>query len=300
MKTKLSDRLNKHSSAVLLTPYVILFVIFIIIPIICAAALSFTYFNTIEPPRFIGLKNFINIFTNDTVFMQKVLPNTIVYAICVGIGGYILSFFLAWSLSQLTKLPRTILTVIIYAPSMTGGVLISAIWSVMFNGEKSGWLNYILLKLQLIDEPVVWLQSEKYLLPIMIFVALWSSMGVGFLGVLSGLLNINTELYEAGYIDGIKNRFQEIMYITIPSIKPQMLFSAIMTIVGTFNSGGLGVTLSGTNPTPNYAGQLITDHINDYGFIRHEMGYASAFSLVVLIFVRLMSKTMEKVLKTDD
>ncbi len=297
---KLSGKLNKHSSAVLLTPYVILFFLFIIIPIICAAGLSFTYFNTIETPRFIGFKNFINLFTNDTVFMRNVLPNTIIYAICVGLGGYVLSFFLAWSLSQLTKVPRTILTVIIYSPSMTGGVLISTVWGVMFNGEKSGWLNYILLKLQVIEEPIVWLQSEDWLLPIMIFIALWSSMGVGFLAVLSGLLNINSEMYEAGYIDGIKNRFQEIIYITIPSIKPQMLFSAIMTIVGTFNSGGLGVTLSGTNPTPNYAGQLIGDHINDYGFIRHEMGYASAVSLIILIFVRLISKTMEKVLKSDE
>ena len=125
-------------------------------------------------------------------------------------------------------------------------------------------------------------------------------MGVGFLAVLSGLLNINYEMYEAGYIDGIKNRFQEIIYITIPAVKPQLLFSAIMTIVGTFNSGGLGVTLSGTNPTPNYAGQLIGDHINDYGFIRYEMGYATAISVMVLIFVRLISKTMEKLLKSDD
>ena len=242
---KLSDKLNKHSSGILLTPYIILFSLFIIIPILCAVALSFTYFNTIEFPKFIGLKNFISLFTNDTVFMRNVLPNTVIYAICVGLGGYALSFFLAWSLSQLTKLPRTVLTVIIYSPSMTGGVLISTVFGVMFNGEKSGWLNYILLKLQLIEEPVVWLQSEKYLLPIMIFVALWSSMGVGFLAVLSGLLNINNEMYEAGYIDGIKNRFQEIVYITIPAIKPQMLFSAIMTIVNTFNSGGLGVTLSG-------------------------------------------------------
>lgn len=211
-----------------------------------------------------------------------------------------LSFFMAWSLSQLTKIPRTVLTIIIYSPSMTGGVLLTTIWGVMFNGEKSGWLNYILLRLQIIDEPIVWLQSEKYLLPIMIIVALWSSMGVGFLSVLSGLLNINGEIYEAGYIDGIKNRFQEIIYITIPSIKPQMLFGAVMAIVNTFNSGGVGVALSGSNPTPNYAGQLIVNHIDDYGFIRHEMGYAAAVSVIVLLGVRLLSKGAEKIFSSDD
>ena len=168
------------------------------------------------------------------------------------------------------------------------------------NGEKTGWLNYLLLKLQVIDEPIVWLQSEKYLMPIMILVALWGCMGVGFLSILSGLLNINLEIYEAGYIDGIKNRFQEIVYITIPSIKPQMLFGAIMAIVGTFNSTGTGVALTGTNPTPNYAGQLIVNHIDDYGFIRHEMGYAAAVSVVVLLGVFLLTKAVGKLFVSDD
>lgn len=291
---------EKHSVLVFLLPYIILFCLFIVIPSMASVVLSFTDFNTIETPDFVGLKNYISLFTNDSVFMRNVLPNTLIYAIFVGFGGYVLSFFMAWSLSQLTKIPRTVLTIIIYSPSMTGGVLLTTIWGVMFNGEKSGWLNYILLKLQIIDEPVVWLQSEEYLLPIMIIVALWSSMGVGFLSVLSGLLNINGEIYEAGYIDGIKNRFQEIIYITIPSIKPQMLFGAVMAIVNTFNSGGVGVALSGSNPTPNYAGQLIVNHIDDYGFIRHEMGYAASISVIVLLGVRLLSKGAEKIFSSDD
>lgn len=297
---RIKSFIEKHSVFVFLLPYVVLFCMFIVIPSIASVVLSFTDFNTIETPNFVGLKNYISLFTNDSVFMRNVLPNTLIFALFVGFGGYLLSFFLAWSLSQLTKVPRTILTIIIYSPSMTGGVLLATIWSVMFNGEKSGWLNYLLLKLQIIDEPVVWLQSEKYLLTIMIIVSLWSSMGVGFLSILSGLLNINSELYEAGYIDGIKNRFQEIIYITIPSIKPQMLFGAIMAIVGTFNSGGIGVSLSGSNPTPNYAGQLIGDHISDYGFIRHEMGYAAAVSVIILLGVRLLSKGAEKLFASDD
>lgn len=298
MKNK---KINDNRSVfIILLPYIILFSLFILIPSVASVILSFTDFNTLETPNFTGIKNYIYLFTNDKIFMQKVLPNTLVYALCVGVGGYIISFFLAWCLSQLTKVPRTVLTIIIYAPSMAGGISASSIWTVMFNGEKSGWLNYILLKLQIIDEPVVWLQSTEYLLPIMIFVALWGSMGIGFLSVLSGLLNINYEIYEAGYIDGITNRFQEIIYITIPSIKPQMLFSAIISIVGVFNSGGIGVALSGMNPTPNYAGQLIGDHINDYGFTRYEMGYAAAISVIILISVRLMSKAAETLFKSDD
>lgn len=292
--------LRRHSSGILLAPYGLLFSLFIIIPIVAAVVLSFTYFNTIQAPSFIGLDNYINLLTNDNVFMQKVLPNTIVYAVFVGVGGYVLAFFLAWSLAQLTPKPRTILAVILYSPSMTGGVLLNLVWSVVFNGDKSGYLNYLLMKFNLISEPIVWLQSDKYLLPIMIIVTLWSSMGVGFLAILSGILNVNEELYEAAYIDGIRNRFQEIIYITIPAAKSQMLFGAVMTIVNTFQSSGVGVALSGSNPTPNYAGQLIVTHIEDFGFIRYEMGYAAAISVVLLVGIRLMSVGVDKVLGTKD
>lgn len=291
--------LNKHSIPVLLAPYAFLFCLLIAIPVIIAAALSFTYFNTIEFPEWVGLDNFVTLFTADSVFMQKVLPNTLIYAVFVGLGGYILSFMLAWSLAQLPKWPRTILAIILYSPSLTGGVLLSSVWSVVFNGSDSGYLNYILLKLDLITEPILWLQSDAHLLWIMIVVSLWSSMGIGFLSILSGILNGNEELYEAARIDGVKNRFQEIIYITIPQCKPQMLFGAVMAIVNTFQSSGIGVALSGSNPTPNYAGQLIVTHIEDYGFIRYEMGYAAAISVVLLLFIRLMSKGAEKLFGGD-
>ena len=291
---------NRHSTFFFIFPYALLFIVFIIVPVIMAAALSFTYFNTIEFPRFTGFSNYISLFTNDSVFMQKVLPNTIVYAVFVGIGGYILSFLLAWMLAQTTHRIRTIMAIIIYSPSMTGGVMVSTIWSVIFSGDKSGYLNSFLMKLGVIEQPVAWAQSDKYLLPIMIIVALWSSMGVGFLAMLSGITNGNEELYEAGRIDGITNRFQEIIYITIPSTKPQMLFGAVMAIVNTFQISGIGTALSGSNPTPNYAGQLIVTHIEDYGFLRYEMGYAAAISVVLLVFIFAMSQGAQRLFGNAD
>ena len=299
-KTRNGNFFTRHATPILLAPYALLFVIFIVIPTLSAIGLSFTYYNTIETPRFTGLDNFIDLFTNDKVFMQHVLPNTVIYAICVGIGGYLLSFLLAWALSQITKGPRTILALIIYSPSMTGGVLLSTVWSVIFNGSESGYLNYILLKLGVIETPVVWLSSETHLLWIVIVVTLWSSMGIGFLSMLSGILNVNAELYEAAYIDGVKNRFQEIVYITIPSAKPQMLFGAVMAIVNTFQSAGIGTVLSGSNPTPGYSAQLIVSHIEDYGFLRYEMGYAAAISVVLLLGIYLMSKGVNKLLGSRD
>lgn len=295
---KKTNFFTKHSTPFLLAPYAILFLIFIIIPTISAIFLSFTYYNTIETPKFTGFDNYLNLFTNDKVFMQHVLPNTVVYAICVGIGGYILAFLLAWALSQITKGPRTVLALIIYSPSMTGGVMLATVWSVIFNGSEAGYLNYLLIKFGFIETPIVWLSSEKHLLWIMIVVTLWSSMGIGFLSMLSGILNVNEELYEAAYIDGVKNRFQEIIYITIPSAKPQMLFGAVMAIVNTFQSAGIGTVLSGANPTPGYSGQLIVSHIEDYGFLRYEMGYAAAISVVLLVGIYLMSKGVNKVLSS--
>ena len=291
---------NRYSHWILITPFLICFTLFILLPVISAVLLSFTRFDSVQFPRFVGLQNYLDVFSRDRQFMQKVFPNTITYALIVGPGGYILSFMLAWFLAQLTRIPRTILAIIIYSPSLLGAVSLTTIWGVLFSGDRMGYLNSILLSMNIINEPVAWLTSTTTLMPIMIFVALWSSMGVGFLAMLSGVLNVNTELYEAAYIDGVRNRFQEVYYVTIPSIKPQMLFGAVMALVGTFNSPGLGVALSGSNPTPDYAGQLIVNHMNDYGFLRYEMGYASALSVILLIFVWMASRVAYRLFEEKD
>lgn len=269
----------------MLLPYIVLFSTFILVPVIIAVGLSFTYFDVINEPTFTGLLNYITLFTQDEVFLKYVLPNTFLYALIVGPGGYVISFLLAWMLAQIQPIPRTILALCIYTPSMLGGVFIGVIWKTIFSGDQSGWFNSILLRLGLIDTPIQFLLTSDYFMPIMIVVSLWSAMGIGFLSMISGILNIDQELYEAAYVDGIRNRFQEILYITIPSMKPQMFFGAVMAIVNAFNMGWIGVTLSGANPTPNYSGQLITNHIDDYGFLRYEMGYAAAISVVLLLVV---------------
>lgn len=273
-----------------LSPYLLLFLGFIVIPVVTAIILSFTYFNAIESPSLVGLSNYVSLLTQDEVFMQYVLPNTLTFALIVGPGGYILSFILAWSLAQVTKKMRTVLALIIYSPSMTSGVAMAVVWTIIFSGDEAGYLNSLLIRMGLIYEPIQWLQSPEYLMIIMIAVTLWGSMGVGFLAMLSGVLNIDQEIYEAGYIDGIKNRFQEIIYITIPSMRPQMLFGAVMAVVNTFQAGAIGVQLSGANPTPQYSGQLMVNHIEDFGFIRYEMGYAAAISVVLLLLVYVFSK----------
>lgn len=288
------------TTALLIAPYLAAFLIFIVLPVVLAIFLSFTDFNSINSPKFVGLANYIRLFTEDEVFMQKVIPNTLLFSVIAGPCGYFLSFILAWMLAQIPKGPRTVLALCLYAPSLTAGVAMQVVWTAIFSGDPNGYLNAILLKLGVISEAVQWLQSGEYLMPIMIIVTIWSSMGIGFLSMLSGILNIDPQLYEAAYMDGMRNRFQEIIYVTIPSIKPQMLFGAVMAVVNTFQAGAIGVELSGSNPTPNYNGQLIINHIQDYGYIRYEMGYAAAISVVLLIFIYIVSKIIGRLLSSKD
>jgi multiple sugar transport system permease protein len=277
-----------------------MFCIFIVLPVLVAIFLSFTYFNGVSEIQFTSFNNYIFIFTQDQYFMRTILPNTILFAIIVGPGGYVLSFLLAWVLSQLPKLPRTIMTLIVYSPSMTSGIAMTVLWKIIFSGDEQGYLNSLLLRLDMISEPIQWLQSGDYLMPVMIIVTLWGSMGVGFLAMLSGILSINRELYEAAYLDGISNRFQEIVYITVPAMKNQMLFGAVMAIVNAFSAGAIGVQLTGSNPTPNYAGQLIVNHIDDYGILRRELGMSAALSVILLIIVYLFSWIFRRLFSDND
>nr|WP_144923663.1 sugar ABC transporter permease [Paenibacillus bovis] len=299
-KPQKSKKRSSDSPYLFMLPYAALFTLLIILPVVVAVALSFTYYNTVQFPEFVAFKNFIDLFTGDSIFLQNAITNTILYSVIVGPIGYMLAFFLAWMLSQVPHKIRTIYTVIIYSPSVTGPIMMAVVWRILFSGDEKGYLNYWLMEWNIIKEPLQFLQSPDLLVIIMIFIGLWGSMGVGFLAMLAGLLNIDRTMYEAAYIDGIRNRWQEIFYITIPSMKPQMLFGAVMAIIGTFNAADIASTLSGGNPPPQYAGWLIVDHANDFGFIRYEMGYASAVTVVLLVIVILFNRISYKLFGEKD
>ncbi|RIX53154.1 sugar ABC transporter permease [Paenibacillus nanensis] len=277
-------------SYLFISPFLLCFIAFIVIPVVAAVALSFTYFNAIERPRFIGWQNFQYLISQDLLFLKYALPNTFKFAIIVGPGGYIAAFLLAWLISQLPGKLQKWFSLAMYTPSLTIGIAMSIVWLPLLTGDRIGYLNSILLRLGWIEVPQLWVTDPAYLMNAMIGVTLWSSMGVGFLAMLAGILNVNKDYYEAARIDGMKSRLQEIWYITIPSMKPQMLFGAVMAIVTTFKTGAIGVELSGVNPTPAYSGHLIINHIDDFGFIRFEMGYAAAISVFLLILMYVSNK----------
>lgn len=277
-------------SYLFITPFMICFTIFITLPVAAAFLLSFTYFNSLEFPRFTGWDNFRYMLSQDVLLIKYALPNTFKFAMWVGPGGYIAAFLLAWLIAILPATYRKWFALAIYTPSLAGGIAITIIWMPVFTSDRIGYLNSFLLNLGFINEPILWVTSPEYLMNVMIFVTLWSSMGIGFLAMLAGIMNVNPELIEAGRLDGIKSRIEEIWYLIIPSTKPQMLFGAIMAIVGAFKAGGLGTQLSGQSPTPQYSGHLMVNHISDYGFSRLELGYSTALSVFLLLMMWIANK----------
>lgn len=276
---------NKACYAMLL-PFMSLFIIFTVVPVVMSLPMGFTNFNMIETPKFVGLSNFYTLFLNDDVFLIAV-RNTLIFAIFTGPFSYILSFIIAWLINEMNAFLKTFFTFVFYAPSMTTSVYVT--WQLILSGDSYGYLNAVLIDLGILNEPAQWLTDTNYILTVVIIVQLWMSMGAGFLAIRAGFQNIDKSMYEAGAIEGIKNRWQELFYITIPSMGPQLLFAAVIQISASFTVGIVGQNLVGL-PSTDYAAHTIMNHATDYGNIRYEMGYASAICFVLFAAMLLANK----------
>jgi multiple sugar transport system permease protein len=277
---KLSPRWKKVLTGYLfLSPFLVLFIVFTVVPVLDSIRLSFTYYNMLQPARWIGLTNYKILFLDDDIFI-KAIQNTFIFSVVTGPVSYVLSFMLAWVINQLRG--RSLFAFAFYVPSITSSIALSVVWLYIFSGDRYGMLNHWLLNWGIISEPVLWVDNPKTILPVIIVVSLWMSMGTGFLVFLAGLQNVPKDLYEAGAIDGIRNKFQELWYITIPFMKPQMLFGAVNAIVASFGVFDIAVAMAGM-PSPNYAGHTIISHLYDYAFIRFELGYASSIAVVLFV-----------------
>ena len=276
----------------MLAPFLIFFLLFTIIPIFSSIALSFTSYDLISTPKFLGIGNYERMFVFDDIF-GIVVKNTLVFAIIAGPIGFLLAFVLAWFVNEFSPFVRTVLSFMFYTPSLVGGGLF--IWQVLFSGDAYGYLNSILLSVGLITEPITWLKTPQYLMPIVIIVQLWQSMGVSFLSNISGLQNIGDELYEAGAIDGIRSRWQELRFITLPKMKNMLLFSAVMQIQSSFSVSSIAIELAGF-PSTQYAVDTIVSHMADMATVRFEYGYASAIAVILFIMMAGTRMLIGKVL----
>jgi multiple sugar transport system permease protein len=281
---------------VFMAPFSILFTIFVIAPVLTSAYLSFTYFNVLESPKWIGWANYKLLFLEDDVFLIAI-QNTLSFALITGPVGFFLSFFFAWMINPL-KL-KTVLALCFYAPSIASGIAMSVVWRIMFSGDRYGYLNNWLLRMGAIDEPYQWLAEASSMLPIIMFVALWMGMGTGFLVFLAGLQTVSTDLYEAGKMDGISSPLQEIFYITLPVMKPQLLFGSVMAVVAGFSIFDIATNLVGL-PSPLYKGHTIVAHLYDFAFIRFEMGYAATVAVVLFIWTYGLGRILMRIFSSKD
>ncbi|MCM1262066.1 MAG: sugar ABC transporter permease [Butyrivibrio sp.] len=272
---------RNKASYMLLAPYFIMFFFFTVLPVIMSVAFSFTYYNMLEMPEFIGWKNYIKLFLEDDIFL-KALKNTMILAVITGPVSYFLCLLFAWIINEFKGWLRAFLTLIFYAPSICGNAYV--VWNLILSGDRYGYLNGILLKLGILDEAVIWMKTEKYVLPFLIVVQLWLSLGTGFLSFIAGLQTVDNSLYEAAALDGVKNRWQELWYVTLPAMKPQLMFGAVMQITQAFAIADVSIQLAG-NPSVNYSGATVVTHLMDYGTVRFEMGYASAIATVLFLLM---------------
>lgn len=277
----------------LVAPYVILFFIFTVLPVVISLVLSFTNFNLLEFPDFVGWTNYMRLFVDDENFMTAI-KNTLILAVVTGPLSYLMAFVFAWLINELRPRLRSFMTLIFYAPSISGSAYL--VWKLIFSSDSYGYANAYLIKFGILNEPVQWLQNETYIIWIIMIVQLWLSLGVSFLSFIAGLQGVDKTLYEAGAIDGIRNRWQELWFITLPQMKSQLMFGAVMQITSSLSIADVSIQMAGF-PSVNYAGHTIITHLMDYGNIRMEMGYASAIATVLFLIMILANMLVRKILR---
>lgn len=290
-QAKRSEWKRNKSLYYMLAPFFILFACFTVFPVVFSMVISLTDFNVLQFPDFVGLQNYAKLLLDDDIFLTAV-KNTFIMAIIVGPIGYMLAFVMAWMLCELPTKLRVLFTIILYGPSLSGNAYM--IWTLIFSDDSSGYINSFLISKGLMQSPILWLHDEQFMMVIVILVQLWMSFGVGFLSFIAGLQGIDQAQIEAGMIDGIRNRWQELWHIVLPSMKPVLLFGAITSITGSLSITGTALT---GFPSTGYATHTIIDHLNDYGTIRLELGYASAIAVVLFLIMIVCNRLVQKFIR---
>jgi len=272
---------NNKTAYFMLAPFLLLFIIFTVLPVVLSIILSLTDFNMLQMPHFLGIDNYMRLFLDDEIFILAI-QNTMIFAAITGPVSYILALLVAWFINELPPKIRAVVTLVFYAPSISGNAYL--IWKTLFSSDSYGWANAVLIKYGIITEPILWFQNADYVMPLCIVVALWTSLGTAFLSFIAGFQTIDRSMYEAAAVDGIKNRWQELWYITLPTMRPQLMFGAVLAITNSFGFGAVVDALCGF-PSVDYAAHTIMHHLSDYGGARYEIGYASAIAVILFIIM---------------
>ena len=287
------NEMKKNKVAYLMVgPFLILFFIFTVLPVFLSLALSLTDFNMLQMPHFKGLSNFQRLILDDEIFLIA-CKNTLIFASITGPVSYLMALLIAWFINELPPKIRAVVTLVFYAPSISGSIYV--VWTILFHSDSYGWANAWLMKIGVISKAILWFEDEKYVMGLCIVVALWTSLGTAFLSFIAGLQTVDRSLYEAAAVDGIKNRWQELWYITLPTMRPQLMFGAVLSITQSFGFGAIVTALCGF-PSVNYAAHTIMHHLDDYGGQRYEVGYASAIAVILFAIMITSNMVIKKAL----
>ena len=286
---------NNKTAYFMLAPFLLLFIIFTVLPVVLSIFLSITDFNMLQMPNIVWGRNYMRLFLDDEIFILAI-QNTLIFACITGPVSYLLALLVAWFINELPPKIRAVVTLVFYAPSISGNAYL--IWKTLFSSDSYGWANATLIQYGIITEPILWFQNADYVMPLCIVVALWTSLGTAFLSFIAGFQTIDRSMYEAAAVDGIKNRWQELWYITLPTMRPQLMFGAVLAITNSFGFGAVVDALCGF-PSVDYAAHTIMHHLSDYGGARYEIGYASAIAVILFIIMFssniLIKKALSKV-----
>ena len=283
---------NNKTAYFMLAPFMLLFIIFTVLPVVLSIFLSLTDFNMLQMPHFLGIENYMRLFLDDEIFILAI-QNTLIFAAITGPVSYILALLVAWFINELPPKIRAVVTLVFYAPSISGNAYL--IWKTLFSSDSYGWANAVLIKYGILTEPILWFQDADFVMPLCIVVALWTSLGTAFLSFIAGFQTIDRSMYEAAAVDGIKNRWQELWYITLPTMRPQLMFGAVLAITNSFGFGAVVDALCGF-PSVDYAAHTIMHHLSDYGGARYEIGYASAIAVILFIIMFSSNIIIKKML----
>ena len=283
---------NNTTAYFMLAPFMLLFIIFTVRPVVLSIFLSLTDFNMLQMPHFLGIDNYMRLFLDDEIFILAI-QNTLIFAAITGPVSYILALLVAWFINELPPKIRAVVTLVFYAPSISGNAYL--IWKTLFSSDSYGWANAVLIKYGILTEPILWFQDADFVMPLCIVVALWTSLGTAFLSFIAGFQTIDRSMYEAAAVDGIKNRWQELWYITLPTMRPQLMFGAVLAITNSFGFGAVVDALCGF-PSVDYAAHTIMHHLSDYGGARYEIGYASAIAVILFIIMFSSNIIIKKML----
>lgn len=284
-------RLRRHiGSYAFVAPPVLLAIVFVFVPALCALYLSFTEYHPVLPlstATLVGVKNYTDVMGSG-VLLSAIRKTAVYVGVTVPIG-IALSLGLAALLNNNLRGSRY-WRFIYFSPFVTSAVSVALVFVQLYQGSEMGWINALFLELGIIDDPILFLSNEKSFMACVIALAIWHGLAFNILIFLAGLQQVPAELYRAAEIDGA-GWLRKFWHVSIPGIRPQLLFVTIMGIIGGFQvfepiymlGGGSG--FAATKFGPNDAGLTMVPYIYSAGFEQFRMGQASAIAYILFVVI---------------